>query len=153
MLKIAVFAPIPSASVTIATRVNPGDLRSWRKASFKSFMSLRSESDDRVDACGAASWHAAGDQRDEYQRNDGCDHSPGIDCAYVVKQRHQRAAGSNRTDQSNSNPDCNQCHALAEHEFENVCALRAESHANPEFASALGYRERHHAVQTHARKH
>ena len=44
-LKIAVFAPIPSARVSTATRVNPGDLRSWRKASFKhSFHSVRSAS-------------------------------------------------------------------------------------------------------------
>ncbi len=32
MLKMAVFAPIPSARVTTATKVKPGDLWSWRKA-------------------------------------------------------------------------------------------------------------------------
>src|SRR5881392_1412362 len=36
-LKIVVFSPIPSASVRTATRVNPGDLRSWRTANLKSF--------------------------------------------------------------------------------------------------------------------
>src|SRR6478736_2877328 len=161
MLKIAVFAPIPSASVKIATDVNPGDLRSWRRAKRMSFnmevirssRSFGSQRDDRIDTRGAASWHAAGNQGDEHQRNYGCHHSPGIDCAHVVKQRHQRAAGSNRTDQSNSDADCNQRHALAEHELENVCALRAERHANPELASALYHRERHHAIETHARKH
>ena len=47
--KIAVFAPMPSASVRTATRVNPGDLRSWRKASFKSFMSLSAQCLNGID--------------------------------------------------------------------------------------------------------
>src|SRR5438477_5743241 len=38
-LKIAVFAPIPSASVITAMRVNPGDFRSCRRAKRRSFMS------------------------------------------------------------------------------------------------------------------
>src|SRR5206468_6457741 len=37
--KIAVFSPIPSASVRTAIKVNTGDLRSWRKANFRSFIS------------------------------------------------------------------------------------------------------------------
>ena len=37
-LKIAVFAPIPSASVRMAIRVKPGDFRSWRSAKRRSFM-------------------------------------------------------------------------------------------------------------------
>src|SRR5207245_10099168 len=31
MEKIAVVAPLPSASIRMAVTVNPGDLRSWRK--------------------------------------------------------------------------------------------------------------------------
>jgi hypothetical protein len=31
-VKTAVLAPMPSASVMIATNVNPGDLRNWRSA-------------------------------------------------------------------------------------------------------------------------
>src|SRR5437016_6108390 len=37
-LKIAVFAPMPSASVSTATAVKPGFLSNWRKANLKSFM-------------------------------------------------------------------------------------------------------------------
>src|SRR6185503_12236089 len=37
-LKMAVFAPMPSASVSTATTVKPGFFNSWRKANFKSFM-------------------------------------------------------------------------------------------------------------------
>jgi hypothetical protein len=35
-VKIAVFAPIPSASVNTAVKVNPGDFRNCRTAYFKS---------------------------------------------------------------------------------------------------------------------
>src|SRR5207249_2307044 len=37
-LKIAVFAPMPSASVSTATAVKPGFFSNWRKANFRSFM-------------------------------------------------------------------------------------------------------------------
>src|SRR5438094_10201803 len=37
-LKMAVFAPMPSASVSTATVVKPGFFSSWRKANFKSFI-------------------------------------------------------------------------------------------------------------------
>src|SRR5256884_2751460 len=37
-LKIAVFAPMPSASVSTATMVKPGFFSNWRKANFKSFI-------------------------------------------------------------------------------------------------------------------
>src|SRR5213594_629220 len=37
-LKMAVFAPMPSASVSTATAVKPGFFSSWRKAKRRSFM-------------------------------------------------------------------------------------------------------------------
>src|SRR2546423_9287058 len=37
-VKMAVFAPMPSASVSTATAVKPGFFSNWRKANFKSFM-------------------------------------------------------------------------------------------------------------------
>src|SRR5438105_12781173 len=39
-LKMAVFMPMPSASVIMARQVNPGDLRSCRRAKRKSLISL-----------------------------------------------------------------------------------------------------------------
>src|SRR4249920_1007116 len=82
-LKIAVFMPIPSASVTTAIKVNPGDLQSWRRAKRMSFNmevirpsgSFGSQRDDRIDTCSAAGWHAAGDQRDCQKRKHGDQHS------------------------------------------------------------------------------
>src|ERR1044071_3535393 len=97
-VKMAAFAPMPSASVMTTTNVNPGDLRSWRRANLRSFISFGSKRDDGIDSRRPARRHAAGDQSDEDQRNYGCDHSPGVDCSDVVKERHQRAAGGNCTD-------------------------------------------------------
>src|SRR2546426_3154684 len=37
-LKIAVLAPMPSASVSTATAVKPGFFNNWRKANLRSFM-------------------------------------------------------------------------------------------------------------------
>src|SRR5712671_5827125 len=37
-VKIAVFAPMPSASVSTATAVNPGFFSNWRKANLRSFI-------------------------------------------------------------------------------------------------------------------
>src|SRR5438270_13541266 len=62
MLKIAVFAPMPSASVRTATRVNPGDLRSWRRANLRSLILFCSQRDYRIDAYGAAGWYKTGKQ-------------------------------------------------------------------------------------------
>src|SRR5262245_300941 len=42
MLKMAVAAPMPSASVSTATAVKPGCLSNWRKATLRSFMALLS---------------------------------------------------------------------------------------------------------------
>src|SRR6266446_7290373 len=40
-LKMAVFAPMPSASVSTATAVKPGFFSNWRKANLRSFMAQR----------------------------------------------------------------------------------------------------------------
>ena len=49
-LKIAVFSPIPSANVMKAIAVNAGDLRSWRKANFRSFISFGAQCLNYIDA-------------------------------------------------------------------------------------------------------
>ena len=62
-LKIVVFSPIPSANVMIAIAVNPGDLRSWRTANFRSFMSFGSEGNDWIDARSTARREPASEKR------------------------------------------------------------------------------------------
>src|SRR6266550_8009900 len=65
--KIAVFAPIPSAKVITAINVNAGDLRSWRKANFRSFISLSAQCLNRIDKCGAARGDQTRQQRGDSQ--------------------------------------------------------------------------------------
>src|SRR6266571_3499815 len=62
-LKMAVFMPMPSASVSTATIVNPGDLRSWRRAKRKSFMSLCAQSLNGIDMGGTARRKKTGKER------------------------------------------------------------------------------------------
>src|SRR5215472_13225845 len=64
-LKMAVLSPMPSASVTIAMKVNAGDWRSLRKAKRRSVMEVlfHSKCLDRIDHCGAARWKITRGQR------------------------------------------------------------------------------------------
>src|SRR6266513_2826322 len=59
-LKIAVLAPIPSASVSTATAVKPGFLKSWRKANLRSFIT---QCLHRIDLRRAAGGEIAGRKR------------------------------------------------------------------------------------------
>src|SRR4029077_11542851 len=91
MLKIAVFAPIPSASVRTATKVNPGDLRSWRKASFRSFMSLGAERLDWIDMRGATRGHQTSEERRTHEHDRGRANRQRIVGRNLVKLRGQEA--------------------------------------------------------------
>src|SRR5205085_8537995 len=83
-LKIAVFRPMPSARVSTASKVNAGDLRSWRRAKRRSIISPRSvvgdqrseksfgaKGDHGIDAGGAPCWEVTGDKSNENQEQ--CD--------------------------------------------------------------------------------
>src|SRR5215211_1106390 len=65
MLKMAVFAPIPRASVTIATAAKPGFLRNCRSASRKLFITERS---DGIDSGGAPRGNKTGKRGDNCQQ-------------------------------------------------------------------------------------
>src|SRR6516165_8859060 len=84
-VKMAALAPMPSASVMTATAVNPGDLRSWRRANFMSFISFSSQSDDRIDARSAAGGYQACDQSGEGQRCGGDDNQQRIVRRHLVQ--------------------------------------------------------------------
>src|SRR6267378_1675153 len=61
MLKMAVLAPIPSASVRIATAANPGFLINWRSARRKLFITKRYH---WIDPSGATRRNKTGSSRD-----------------------------------------------------------------------------------------
>src|SRR4030081_1257500 len=65
-LKIAVFAPMPSASVMTATAVNPGFFKSWRKANFRSFMAQCLHWIDLRRAAGGKKTGQQGDEQENY---------------------------------------------------------------------------------------
>src|SRR5438067_11142828 len=69
--KIAVFNPIPSASVNTAITVKAGDSRSLRKANLRSFISFGAQRLNRIDVSGATCRNEAGNQRHDAhdQRN------------------------------------------------------------------------------------
>src|SRR5438034_2680088 len=60
-LKMAVFAPMPSASVSTATAVKPGFFSNWRMANLRSFTQRL----HRIHARGTARGQPAGEQRHE----------------------------------------------------------------------------------------
>src|SRR5262245_24329157 len=66
-LKIAMFIPIPTASVSTARKVNPGDLRSCRRANFRSFMLFSAQCFDWINTRGAACGKKTGKERGESQ--------------------------------------------------------------------------------------
>src|SRR5215813_1619937 len=53
-LNMAVFIPMPMGSVMTASEVNPGDLRSCRRANFRSFMLFSPQCFDWINARGTA---------------------------------------------------------------------------------------------------
>src|SRR5229473_5375662 len=84
--KMARFAPRQIAIVASAVTVNAGDLRSWRRANFRSFMSLVTQRDHRVDRHCAARWEIGGDQCRAAQKDGDDGVNRKIVCADTVKQ-------------------------------------------------------------------
>src|SRR6266566_9347360 len=62
-LKMAVFMPMPSARVSTATVVKPGDLRSCRRAKRRSFISFSAQCLNRIDMRGATRRKKTGNER------------------------------------------------------------------------------------------
>src|SRR5690349_16177454 len=96
---------MPSASVAIATNVNPGDLASWRKASFRDMLEewlrlFRTQCDERIDFRRATSGQEGcaerGDGEDETRDEKTCR----IGRACFVEHRGQNARSGERAGQS-----------------------------------------------------
>src|SRR5436305_12076872 len=82
---MAVFAPMPSASVRIAVRVKPGDLRSWRKANLRSFILFGPQCDDGIYAAGALRRPPTGGERDQREQDGDGDKRERIGSADAVE--------------------------------------------------------------------
>src|SRR5262249_48510912 len=151
-LKIAVFRPIPSASVRTAMRVNPGDLRSWRRAKRISFISLCAKRFDRNDQSCAARWQQTRDERDRGKQDRRAAEQRGIVRRNFEELRRDQASQRKRGRNSNHESDQDRAHALVNNQFEHVARLRPEGHAHADFAGALLDAIRDRAVNSNGRE-
>src|SRR5262245_2313672 len=110
-LKMAVLAPIPSASVSTATVVNPGFLSNWRSANLRSFMT---ECLHRIDFCGPPRRQPASDERYREQPNrDGGDRQR-IEWFYFEQQSLKQARERERASETENNSWDHQTHSLSD---------------------------------------
>src|SRR5712672_2639789 len=79
-LKMAVFAPMPRASVSTATAVKPGFFISWRKANLRSFITQRLH---RIDPRRAPGGNHAGQQRDDNKQHHNADERERVGWSYT----------------------------------------------------------------------
>src|SRR4029077_14593645 len=152
MLNIAVFAPMLNASVKTATRVNPGDLRSWRKANLRSLMLFCAQRDDRIDACGAAGWYQTGKQSGDGKSCGSNGNQKRIVRRDLVKLSRDEMTRAKRGSKADYQPKQNRIHPLFHHESQNICDLRAERHAHSDFCRSLFDRVSDRAVNSDDRE-
>src|SRR4051812_20816723 len=137
ILNIAVFAPMPSASVRTATSVKPGDLPSWRKANLRSFMSFSAQCLNGIDMRRAARRNQTSEQCRERQHDRGRAKQQRIVGRNLVKLRGQQATDGKSSGQTNNQTEDDRTHPLPHDEAQYVPRLRTERHAHTNFASAL----------------
>src|SRR5438270_4827988 len=136
-LKMAVLAPMPSASVMIAIAVNPGDFRSCRRANFRSFMLFSAQSDDWIDARSAACWNKTRKQSGNGKSCGSNGNQNRIVRRDLVKLSRDEMTRAKRGGKADYQAEQNRIHPLFHHELQNICDLRAERHAHSDFARSL----------------
>src|SRR6478609_7185177 len=120
-LKIAVFSPIPSASVTTAINVNPGDFRSCRRANLRSLILFCAQRDYRIDAHGAAGWYQTCKQSGDGKSCGGNGNQKRIMRRDLVKLSRDEMTCSKRSGKADYQPEQNRIHPLLNHESQNIC--------------------------------
>src|SRR5438034_4206076 len=157
-LKIAVFSPMPSASVITAINVNAGDCRSLRNAKRKSLIIndasglFVTKSSDRIDARRAARGNETRRRGHEREQSRDGKINGWIERVDLEQNIFQRTCGQDSKQQrratcakskTNDELPC----ALLHHHSENARCVRAKSHANSEFLGALVHRKTHHPIE------
>src|SRR5215212_3087007 len=172
MLKIAVFAPIPSASVMTAIAVTSGCLNSMRMPYLKSWKSvfitdssahlenpvilsndlLVTERHEWIDFRCSPRRHVTSQQRRkrEHYRIDHKYHR--ISRTHAIQQRRQHACGSKRRQQTNDDPDHGQLESISQDELQHVARTRAQRHTHANLVRPLGHGESHDAVNADRRE-
>src|SRR5262245_33245041 len=99
---MAVFAPIPSASVSTATAAKLGFLANWRKANFKSFIS---KGDHGMNLCRAASRQPAGSAGYTNKTNARAGKGQRVHGVDAIQLASQKARETRRADNANNNAE------------------------------------------------
>src|SRR5437667_12662059 len=133
-LKIAVCAPMPSASVSTATAVKPGFFSSWRKANFRSFIT---QCLHRINFRCAAGGQPAGEQCNagEQKRNGG--ERQRVGGFHFKKQALHHTCQRPGAGDAEQNPDAHHTHPLSDDERKAIAFLPAERHAQSDLMRAL----------------
>src|SRR5882724_3661042 len=165
-LKIAVFSPMPSASVRTAIKVNPGDFRSCRRAKrisanikasqlCGSFVTERSH---RIDARRASRGNETRRRGHEREQSRDGEINGWIERVDLEQNIFQRSCGQDseqqrRATRAKHKTDDELPCALSHHHSENSRCVRAECHSNSELLGTLVHRKTHHPIETDGRQH
>src|ERR1044072_1146911 len=104
--------------------------------------------DHRVNFSSATSRHETGRQSHSYERERCADEGCKVCRAEAIEETRQNARDYECRRQPQSYSDQNGDDASPHHEFQNVFAISAQSHANADLARALADRISNHAVNS-----
>src|SRR5439155_14498280 len=136
-LKMAVFAPMQSASVSTATKVNPGDLRSCRRANRRPFISFGTQSLNWIDKCGTPRRNQTREQRRKCQHDRGRAKQERIVWGNLVELGRDQTTDTKCSRETNDQTEDNWIHSLAYDQPQHVSCLCAQGHPHSNFASAF----------------
>src|SRR3989441_8583545 len=132
-LKIAVFAPMPSASVSTATAVKPGFFSSWRKANFRSFIT---QSLHRIDLCSASGGNPRREKPCEDENPGSGEKYNRIGRIHFKEHLLQCLSDGVRKKESPGQAQSDEPQRVLEHEPNYVAPQRAEGVSQSDFAGS-----------------
>src|SRR6266487_1089386 len=137
-VKIAEFAPMPTASVSTTTAVKPGFFSNWRKANLKSFITQCLHG---IDLGRAPRRQPTRQHRYDCEQHRHAGERHGINRADAVEEAQDKSCRAQRTDQTDSGPNHGQLQALADHERKHAHPLCAQGNPQPNLARSLRHCE------------
>src|SRR5436190_20562724 len=142
-LNMAVFAPMPRASVSTATAVNPGFFSSWRKANLRSFIT---QCLHWIDTRRTSRGDVAREKRNSTQESGNARKSDGIKSAKPEEQSGEEPGRRCRSGESYHHPQRHRPHALTQNQSQDVSSPSSQSHADTDLVRAPYDGEAHHAI-------
>src|SRR5437773_5007117 len=142
MLYTATLIPIPTPKVTTAATVNPGDLRSWRSANLRSFMSFSAQCFDWINPRGATRRNQTGSGRNQCKQSGNGQINGRIERVDFEENVFEGSGRDHSEKQSNparaeNKADRELPSSLGHNHAEDSLRVRAQGHADAEFLRAL----------------